>query len=220
MEQRKIQAVLFDMDGLMFDTEKIYMDAWKRTGELLNIPIGDEFLIPSRGMIRADSRQFFEQLYHPDMSYEEIINVRQQFVEKEFEKGVECKTGLKELLIYLKKERYAIALATSTPRERAIKLLQQTKTEEYFDALVCGDMVQKGKPEPDIFLRAAKEVKKEPVHCLVLEDSKNGIMAGKRAGCKVIMIPDLIPATKDIEEMVDARFDTLFQVIPWLQEES
>ena len=218
MREKKIQAVLFDMDGLMFDTEVLYMKAWKKAGEKLGIPIDDRFLLPSRGMIRADSKKLFEELYHPSIEYESIIAIRQEFLEKEFEKGILCKKGLFPLLNYLKTEGYQIALATSTPRERAIRLLQKTKVESFFDDMVFGDMVEHGKPEPDIFIKAAGKIGIDPKHCLVLEDSRNGIVAGKRAGCRVVMIPDLIPANREIMEIIDAKLDDLEKAIIWIQE--
>lgn len=216
-ENRKVEAVLFDMDGLMFDTERMYMRAWKKVGEHLGIPIDDRFLIPSRGMIRSDSRKLFEELYNPDMSYDEIIAARQVFMEKELEAGIECKKGLLELLQFLKDKGYKIALATSTPRDRANRMLEETDTRKYFDGFAFGDTIEKGKPEPDIFLKAAEEVCTAPTKCLVLEDSRNGIWAGKKAGCYVIMIPDLVPATEEIDQILDAKFSDLTQVIDWLE---
>ena len=212
-----IKAVLFDMDGLMFDTERLYINAWKKAGEKLGIPIGDEFLLQSRGMVRADSSKLFMELYHPNRSYDEIIDVRQEFFEEELKKGIVCKKGLLKLLQFLKENEYKIALATSTPRERAFRLIRETDTEKFFGALAFGDSVEKGKPEPDIFLKAAELVGIEPQNCLVLEDSNNGLIAGKRAGCKVIMIPDLVPAKQEVESILDAKLEDLEQVIDWLQ---
>ena len=217
MREEQIRAVLFDMDGLMFDTEVVYINAWKQTGKKLGIPIDERFLIPSRGMIRADSKRMFEELYHPTMLYEDIIEVRQQFLDEQFEKGIMCKKGLVALLNYLKETGYRIALATSTPKERAMKLLKMAKVEAFFDEMVFGDMVEHGKPAPDIFIKAANMVQVEPKHCVVLEDSRNGVLAGKAAGCYVIMIPDLVPPTKEIERIVDARLEDLEKVIDWLQ---
>lgn len=218
MKERRIQAVLFDMDGLMFDTETVYMKAWKKTGEKLGITVDERFLIPSRGMIRADSKKLFEDLYHPSIEYEAIIDIRQEFLDEEFRKGITCKKGLFVLLTYLKTRKYKIALATSTPRKRAMKLLEKAKVESFFEEMVFGDMVENGKPAPDIFLKAAQMVNIAPEKCLVLEDSRNGMVAGKKAGCKVIMIPDLVPVTEEIESILDAQLDDLEQVIPWLKE--
>lgn len=217
-EKRLIQAVLFDMDGLMFDTERLYVKAWKEVGKQLGIPIDDRFLIPSRGLVRADSRKLFEQLYKPTIDYSEIIDLRQEMMEKELKKGIDCKSGLMELLDYLKKNQYKIALATSTPKERAIRMLEETGTEKYFDGFVFGDMIERGKPEPDIFIKAAQKVQVPAENCLVLEDSGNGIRAGKKAGCYVIMIPDLVPATAEIEELLDEKFSNLTKVIGWLEQ--
>lgn len=194
------------------------MRAWRKVGEHLGIPIDDRFLIPSRGMIRADSRKLFEELYDPEMDYEEIIKARQVFMEEELEAGIECKKGLLELLQFLKENGYKIALATSTPRDRANRMLEQTDTKKYFDGFAFGDTIEKGKPEPDIFLKAAEEVQTEPERCLVLEDSRNGIWAGKRAGCFVIMIPDLVPATEEIDQILNAKLTDLTEVIDWLKQ--
>lgn len=217
MQRRKIYAILFDMDGLMFDTETVYLKAWKKTGKKLGIPIDDSFLIPSRGMIRADSRKLFEQLYHPTMDYEAIIEVRQEFLEEEFQKGIICKKGLFELLEYLKQEGYKIGLATSTPEQRARVLLKKANVESFFENMMFGDKVEHGKPAPDIFLQAAEQLGIAPEHCLVLEDSPNGVVAGKKAGCKVIMIPDQVPPSEEVEKLIDAKLEDLEQVIDWLR---
>lgn len=218
MLKMKIDTILFDMDGLIFDTEKIYVDTWRKIGELYHIPIGDEFLLSSRGMIREDSQRLFESLYITSISYDEIIRVRQKMITERLEEGFDCKQGLYELLDYLKKEEYQIVLATSTPKERAMWMLEQAKIREYFHSFVCGDMVKKGKPEPDIFIKAAESVAKRPEQCLVLEDSLNGVCAGKRAGCHVIMIPDLVQPTKEIEDIYDDKLEHLGQVISWLEQ--
>lgn len=214
----KIDTILFDMDGLIFDTEKIYVDTWRKVGEKYHIPIGDEFLLPSRGMIRADSQRLFESLYKTIISYDEIMSIRQKMIIERLEEGFDCKKGLHELLDYLKKEQYQIVLATSTPKERAVWMLDQARIKEYFHSFVCGDMVQKGKPEPDIFIKAAESVAKKPEQCLVLEDSLNGVRAGRRAGCHVIMIPDLVQPTKEMEDIYDDKLEHLGMVIDWLKQ--
>lgn len=217
MVKEKINTVLFDMDGLMFDTERIYVDTWKKIGELYHISIGDEFLLPSRGMIRADSQRLFESLYDLKSPYDELIEIRQTMIKDRLKQGFECKQGLYELLKYLQDNQYHIVLATSTPKERAMWMLEQVGVKDYFHNYVFGDMVKKGKPEPDIFIKAAESVAKRPEQCLVLEDSFNGVRAGKRAGCHVIMIPDLVQPTKEIEDIYDDKLEHLGQVISWLE---
>ncbi len=217
MVKMQIDTILFDMDGLIFDTEKIYVELWRKVGEQFQIPVDDEFLLPSRGMIRADSQRLFESLYGKNVPYDEIVDARQKMIMERLEEGFDCKHGLHELLDYLKEEKYQIVLATSTPKERAVWMLEQAGIQDYFHSFICGDMVKKGKPEPDIFIKAAESVAKKPEQCLVLEDSLNGVRAGKRAGCHVIMIPDLVQPTKEIEDMYDEKLEHLGQVIDWLK---
>ena len=126
-----------------------------------------------------------------NIDYDEVRNKRIElmdaFVEKE---GVYLKPGVHELLSYLKEKGIKTAIATSSPIERTLKYLSSVKLEKSFDEIVSGYMVEKGKPEPDIFLYAAKKLGKMPENCLVLEDSPAGILAAHRAGCIPVMVPD------------------------------
>lgn len=217
MLKTKIKTILFDMDGLMFDTEKIYVETWKKVGEIYHIPIGNEFLLPSRGMIRADSKKLFQNLYQTEIPYDKLIELRQAMILEQLKQGFDHKEGLLDLLNYLQKNQYQIVLATSTPKERAVWMLEQAGVKGYFDNFVFGDMVEKGKPEPDIFIQASRSIGCKPVECLVLEDSSNGVKAGKRAGCYVIMVPDLVAPTEEIEKFYDCKLEHLGQVISWLE---
>ena len=134
------------------------------------------------------------------------------------EHGVPVKPGLRELLAWLKGHGYKIALATSTYRKTASRYLELAQVSGYFPYQVFGDMVENGKPEPDIFLRAAREVETPPGQCLVLEDSYAGVEAGWRAGCPVIMVPDVLLPTEREKGRTVACVKTLHEVIPWLAE--
>lgn len=215
-----IEAVIFDMDGLMFDTEKIYSRAWKEAATIYGVEIDDDFVNSIRGTISEKSKSMFYERYGTSFSYEEIKDKRIQISNDQIVKeGVPCKSGLYTLLNYLKDKGYKIALATSTKKETADSYLQMAQVDGFFHEKVFGDMVTNGKPEPDIFIMAADKLGVNPNNCLVLEDSTNGIYAGKSAGCKVIMIPDMTQPTPELLEILDDCLVSLDNVIDYLNKD-
>ena len=145
------------------------------------------------------------------------IEMMDAFVEKE---GVTLKPGIHELLAYLKERGIKTAIATSSPIERTILYLTSVGLEKSFDELVSGYMVEKGKPEPDIYLYAAKRLGVEPFRCMVLEDSPAGILAAYRAGCLPVMVPDQDEPDEETSSMLYAKADSLLEVISLLQKKS
>lgn len=127
------------------------------------------------------------------------------------------KRGLPELLDYLKENRYQTAVASSSSRATVEDYLRRAKMEGIFSTLICGDMVTRSKPEPDIFLKAAEELGAAPADCLILEDSPNGIRAAHAAGMRVIMVPDLIEPTADLRAMASKVCESLHDVILFLE---
>ena len=181
-----IQGVLFDMDGLMFDTERIGYEGWKYAGKKLGLHMKDELIASFRG------------------------TGEKEWIDKN---GLPVKKGLVELLEYLKRENIPAALATSTNRKKAMGYLDMANVTEYFSASVCGDEVKAAKPAGDIFIAAAEALGVPTEKCLVLEDSPNGLKAAKNAGCKAIVIPDLSPAPEREEGLWDAKVSNLKEVI-------
>ena len=127
------------------------------------------------------------------------------------------KTGLIELLDYLKEHGYRIAVATSTDYEKVMHNFDVTGVQGRFDAVVCGNMIQHSKPAPDIYLRAAELLGVDPSECMALEDSPNGIRSGAAAGMYTVMIPDMIPATAELLEIASNQVDTLLDIMPLLE---
>ena len=202
-----IQGVLFDMDGLMFDTERIGYEGWKYAGKKLGIHMKDELIASFRGTGEKEKRRHFKEAFGSEELYDEAFTLRTVYAKEWIDKnGLPVKKGLVELLEYLKKENIPAALATSANRKKAMGYLDMANVTDYFSASVCGDEVKAAK--------AAAETLGVPTEkCLVLEDSPNGLKAAKNAGCKAIVIPDLSPAPEKEEGLWDAKVSNLKEVI-------
>lgn len=209
----KIKGVIFDMDGLMFDTERLSAGIWAEVGKEFGLDIGEEFLSDLRGAKIEVAREKFLRFYGPEYDYMAIRKVKDaRVIRKIKEQGVPVKDGLPELLPYLKQRGCLISLATSTPQEIALDYLKQANVSQYFDQFVCGDMVKKSKPDPDIFLFAAEKLKVSPVECMVLEDSVNGVLAGLAGGFVTVMVPDLAQPSEELRNNVFAVCDSLKEI--------
>jgi HAD superfamily hydrolase (TIGR01509 family) len=219
--ERQIRAVIFDQDGLMFDTERISAASWEiAKKELkLEIELPESFLCTMRGMVPADAESLFKKQFGADFDYQKLRVCKQKhFMRTLREQGVPVKPGLRELLAYLKEHDYKIVLATASNQEYSRTNLKETGIDEYFPYMVTGDMVEHAKPDPEVFLRAAELVGEQPEHCLVLEDSLNGVQAGLTGGFHVIMVPDLTQPSTELRAKVDRVCGSLADVIGWLEE--
>lgn len=213
-----IKAILFDMDGTLFDTERLYYRCWKKVAEENGYEIPDELLNKMRGASLKEGSRHFNEYYNYERDYFEERAKRQFYVIEEIDKnGVPFMKGLTELFDFLKERGIKIALATSTVKEMAMKYVEISGLGNYFDAIVTGDMIEHGKPEPDIFLLAAEKLGEDIKECAVAEDSLNGIIAGRRSGARVFFIPDLSPVTDEEKaEYVDKEFKSLDEIIGYL----
>lgn len=215
-----IKAVIFDMDGLMFDTEALAKKGWLIAGRELNLPITDELVYRVIGMNAASVRKTCMDYFGPNFDYDAFRGAVSGYMKKSLdEDGMPVKRGLPELLDYLKENRYQTAVASSSSRATVEDYLRRAGMEKTFSALVCGDMITRGKPEPDIFLKAAEELGAAPEDCLILEDSSNGIRAAHAAGMRVIMVPDLIEPTADLRAMTSKVCGSLHDIIPFLEDD-
>lgn len=188
---RDTKAVLFDMDGLMLDTETISMQSMKKAAQRLGLDVKDQWLFDIIGMNRKGAEAYMsDKLGYAlpdglDAAYMEIYS------DHLFTKGIDLKPGLIELLDYLSANNIRRAVATSTRTEMAHKKLKSSGIFDYFEHIIGGDQVTNGKPAPDIYLKAAEHVGVEPEFCLALEDSDNGAKAAYAAQISVIVVPDL-----------------------------
>jgi HAD superfamily hydrolase (TIGR01509 family) len=215
-----VRAVIFDMDGLMFDTERIAVESWGRAGQLLGVDIPAGLIIETVGMNRQDAKTILMRRLGDAFPYPEARRLRIQFAEETIARdGVPIKDGLYALLDVLEGAGVRKAVATSTDQARALKLLERAKVRNRFDAIVCGDEVAQGKPCPDIFLAAAGRLGCEAHHCMALEDSEAGLTAAHRAGMLPVMVPDLKTPSAQARSLAFRVFQSLNEVASFLSEE-
>jgi len=197
-ENLGLRGVIFDMDGLLFDTEILYVEAWPHVGEAMGFSVTEEVARRMISRSRRECEAMLLDLYGPDFSLTEAYKIMVQRIRPQLEtRGVPLKPGARELLQFLHREKVPVGLGTSNSSEVAKAYLGATGLAAYFDALVAGDMVTHAKPAPDIFLRAAAELGLRSEQCLVLEDSSVGVEAAYRAGCLSALVPDLLAPTEE-----------------------
>lgn len=187
-----LKGILFDMDGVVLDTEKLYTRFWVEAGQSLGFPMTHEMGLGLRSLNGKAGAKRLKTYLGESADYEKIRQIRIQRMNDYIrQNGVETKAGIEELLRFLKTHGIRTAIASSSPLERIENYLSQTGLIGYFDELVSGQMVEKGKPEPDIYYLAAKKLNLNPSECVVIEDSPTGVKAGFEAGAVPVMVPDL-----------------------------
>ncbi|ANU44971.1 HAD family phosphatase [Enterocloster clostridioformis] len=214
-----VNGVIFDMDGLMFDSERLACVFWQRAGHEIGEDFQMDFLNSFRGKNPKTVQEAFLKKYGPEFEFERCrdlkTKIQYDYIKK---KGIPIKKGLLELLDYLKGHGIYKAVATSTGKKMADMMLRRAGIYTYFDAFVYGDMIQRSKPAPDIFLKASEEIHVPIEECLVLEDSIAGVKAGKLAGGYIIHIPDMIVVPEEVKRGITAQMDSLDEVIGWLEQ--
>ena len=214
-----MKAFIFDMDGLMFDTERVFIGAWDYAGEKMGLGKAGFMLFRTLGMNTPACEQVWRDEFGPDVDVVAMWAYSKEYMDEYYSKyAITVKKGLYDLLTYLKRKGYKLAVASSTKREKVEKHLLSTHVRQYFDAVICGDMVEKSKPEPDIYLKAAAALGVKPEECYALEDSRNGLLSANAAGCKVIMVPDLWQPDDVVKQFILGPFEDLLAVRDWLIE--
>ncbi len=211
-------GAVFDMDGLMFDTEKMFLHVWVQAGKEWGL--GDIFDIgcKSLGVNAVESERLMREALGSRVDMDRFLACfRRMHTEYRSSHPVPVKPGLYELLEYLKANGYRTAVASSSGRETVFGCLRQTGTGRYFDAVLCGDMVQRSKPDPQIYQTACQSLGLPPENCIALEDSLNGIRSAGSAGLFPVMIPDIVQPTEEIRGLLFRCFSDLSQVIPLLK---
>ncbi len=212
-----ISLVIFDMDGLMFDTERLSLSAWIRAGMVFGYQIDTSVIMKGIGMNAKGSERIFKEHFGEAFPLERIRMLKSDYVSEEIElNGVPVKSGLYELLTYLEDHEFKKAVATSTSRAMAERLLESAGILDRFDVIVCGDEVSEGKPDPEIFRTAARKSWCKPEACIVLEDSANGILAASRAKMIPFLVPDLKKPSNEIQKLAYNTFESLNEVKAYL----
>ena len=212
LDNKAIEAVIFDMDGLMVDTERLARVFWLRAFEEFDARLTERQYLRIVGRTAVDSTATLKEMLGTDFPVEECrARMRELYYADIAENGIPVKAGLLELVDFLKAKAIGYAVATSTDRDITTRKLEITGLTSHFNTIVAGDEVTNGKPDPEIFLKAASLLGASPEKVVVLEDSLNGIRAAHAAKMIPIMVPDLIQPDDEIKSLAYAVVDSLYE---------
>jgi HAD superfamily hydrolase (TIGR01509 family) len=213
-----IHAVIFDMDGLILDTEPLYRAAWQQAAAECGYVLPDVLYSRLAGQKRADAELLLREEFGLAFPLETFRTACHKFEASVLASGpVPKKPGLDELLAFLDSRHIRKAVATSTERETTVTHLAAAELLGRFDAVTTGDEVANGKPSPDLFLLAARRLGAGNQACLVLEDSEPGVIAAHRAGMHVYLVPDMLPPSSTAVDLASRTFDSLSAVARYLK---
>lgn len=212
------QAVVFDMDGVIFDTERLVIEFWKEVAKKHNIPNIEHTCIQCLGTNRVRTREIFLENYGADFPFDPYRAEVTELFDTHY-KGVPLPTkpGVRELLSYLQEQDIKVGLASSTAQHLVRDEIGTAGLLPYFQTLVCGDMVEHSKPAPDIFLKACEILNADPTKSIAIEDSFNGIRSAHCAGMTPIMVPDQVQPTDEIRTLAFHVMPSLLDVLNWLK---
>ena len=215
---KQVQAVIFDMDGVIFDSERLVIECWESVANKHNIPDIVEICMRVQGNNREETGRRFREKYGTDFPYEAYKKEVSALFRHLYGGGrLPLKPGVVEILKELKRNRMPLAIASSTRTDIVKMELEEAHLPQYFDAVLGGDMAQQSKPEPDIFLAAAVTLGVNPENCYVLEDSFNGIRAAYRAGMHPIMVPDMQQPTEEMQKLAEIIVPDLFKAWDYIR---
>lgn len=217
----EIRAVVFDLDGLMIDSERVVMYAWNIAGNRLGYGDLGENLYHTLGMSRKSREAYFMEKYGNQFPFEAFSREnRQAFFDYAAKYGIPARKGLHEILEILRKLKVPMAVATSSGRDYALGQLREHGIEGYFQALVTGDMVKEAKPSPEIYRKACEALACPPGKAVALEDSVNGILSAHHAGMLPVLIPDLAQDLSAVEGILAGKFPDLGAAGRWIAEQA
>lgn len=215
-----MRAVVFDMDGILFDTERICQDSWFEVAKRRGLPGMEKIFPRCIGQNAAGSRRIVLEAYGEDFDYEDFRKETSVWFWDYIEmRGLPVMPGAESLLRWLKESGWILGLASSTRSATVMKHLEQAGFSEYFSTVVTGDMVENSKPQPDIYLLACRELGVRPEEAYAIEDSPNGIRSAHAAGMRPLMVPDMIAPDEEMMRLSFRIFDDLTQVLEYLKGE-
>ncbi len=208
-----IKAFIFDLDGTLIDTEKIYAEVWPKAVADMGYKLTREQYLSLRSLGRPYSPAKFKEWYGQDFDYDYARKIRKGYFDEYIRKnGIQRKPGAIELLEFLHRKGIITAIATATDIERATEYMRMTGLDGYFDRVISATMVDEGKPSPKVYLYACEQLGLSSAECVAVEDAPNGITSAYRAGCSVIMVPDQTGPDEDLEKMLTACVDSLDEI--------
>lgn len=211
-----MRGAIFDMDGVLFDTERLYQITWREIASERGITLPEDFTKAVSGAAKDAVTAAVKRFYRTEQP-EEVIREEYERMRIKQEEPLPIKDGVMEMLSFLKENGWRMAVASSTYHDQVKKNLERNGLAEYFSEVIGGDEVEKAKPEPDIFLAAAEKIGLPPQECCVFEDSFNGIRAAAAAGTSPIMVVDLLEPDEEIRELSDHVFPNMKTALDFLR---
>ena len=210
-----VKSVIFDLDGTLIDTEKYYRIYWPKAMAHFGYDISDEQALSLRSLGRPFAPEYLKKISKDEnFDYAKVVAYRKELMEDCLNKnGIELKPGAIEILKGLKERGIERAVATANDMERAVRYLKRIGLYEYFDKIVTADLIEEGKPSPDIYQYACQQLGHDPNECIAVEDSPNGVISAYRAGCKVVMVPDQTQPDQELSKMLYAKVDCLTEIL-------
>ncbi len=214
-----VKAVLFDMDGVLIDTERLNLKLMIEASKEFGFDVDPADILSLRSTAPEECAAFYRSKYGDNFDFYEIREARRKTLREYIEKNGLClKTGVKETLDFLKENNVKTAVVTSTQYDRAANYIKMLKIENMFDIIVSTSLVERGKPYPDVYQYAAEKIGEKPEDCIAVEDSPNGVRSAYDAGCRVVVIPDLTEANEDMRQMGTWILDSMEELIDIVDE--
>lgn len=205
-----VKAVIFDMDGVLIDTEKHYNVAWCEAAQRAGFDFTREHALMLRSLDQKLADKLMKEIFGEHFDYYAIREVRRALVAERLETyGLEKKPGIDEILDFLHENGIKSAVATATSIELTYRHLEKIGVKDRFDKIVSAKQVPNGKPAPDVYLYACEQIGEQPQDCIAVEDSPNGIKSAFAAGCKPVMVPDLTQPDEELMPMLYGVAKTL-----------
>ena len=209
----EIKAVLFDLDGTLIDTEKYYQKIWPAAVAHFGYEMTREQTLQLRSYGRPFAPLKFKEWYGEDFDYDKVRAYRKEIFEELVAKeGIQLKPGAKEILKWLKERGILVSTATATDEERTERYLKKVGLYDYFDKICCATQVKEGKPSPDLYIYAAKQIGVSKENCIAVEDAPNGVRSATSAGISTIYIPDQNDDSDEIGHLYYKKLDSLLDL--------